>query len=331
MKVIIFGQDDKVIHRLYKNIIAYAEFIHITDDTDALMALSNEHYYDLLIIDTIFNNANVKKTVLDLKKNRPHSLIIFHFIRNDDLPQLKKILKFTHHGLLFEYHTPKILKNEMFLISSISSQVQKNMLTDLFIEIMKQRNIETSTHIKNVAFYTKKLAQAIAFRTKEYPFLTSSFIEDLYFAAHFHDIGKIGIPDEVLLKPGRYNEQEFNVMKQHTIYGEQILKKLSLSYYKNRYIIMANIICKHHHEKWDGSGYPVGLSGKNIPFIARIVAVADVYDALVSERSYKKSMSHEEAVSVIKNSSGSHFQPMIVQAFLEIEHVFQAYNYEGNK
>lgn len=144
------------------------------------------------------------------------------------------------------------------------------------------------------------------------------FLESIELASTLHDIGKVAIPEHILMKPGKLSEEEMEIMKLHTTYGYETLVKIQTLYEKNNFINMGIHICKYHHEKYDGSGYPDGLIGDDIPLSARIVAVVDVYDALVSERPYKKAFSTEKALSIIKEGSGNMFDPVIVEVFLNL-------------
>lgn len=144
--------------------------------------------------------------------------------------------------------------------------------------------------------------------------LGEGFIEQILWASPMHDIGKIGIPDRVLQKPGKLDDAEWVIMRQHTVIGAQILKGASADFIK-----LAESISLNHHEKWDGSGYPHGIKGPDIPLAARIVAVADVFDALTSERPYKKPFPLEKAMAIIKESRGTHFDPEVADAFCSIE------------
>ena len=144
----------------------------------------------------------------------------------------------------------------------------------------------------------------------------------IYETSPLHDIGKVAIPDCVLLKPGRLSDDEFQIMKTHTTMGAQTLEAAARKYPKARYLKMAREIAESHHEKWNGSGYPKGLKGSQIPLSGRIVALADVYDALVSRRVYKSAFTHITARSIIVEGKGTHFDPAIVEAFLAIEAQF---------
>jgi putative two-component system response regulator len=150
------------------------------------------------------------------------------------------------------------------------------------------------------------------------------YIQLLYLTSPLHDIGKVGIPDCVLRKPGRLTEDEFEVMKQHAVIGGQTLEAVSRAAGEAQFLQMASDIAWSHHEKYDGSGYPRGLAGEAIPLCARIVALADVYDALTSERVYKPAYGHETARSIILEGSGTHFDPAIVEAFIARESQFLA-------
>ncbi len=170
---------------------------------------------------------------------------------------------------------------------------------------------------------------ALAEKLKTHPrfaaFLTDNNIAMLFKSAPLHDIGKIGIPDRILLKPGRLDPDEFEIMKTHTTLGRDAIehaeKQLGM---KVEFLTMAKEIAYSHQEKWDGSGYPEGLAGDNIPISARLMALADVYDALISRRVYKEGMSHEKAISIIVESAGTHFDPDIVNAFVELQDEFSA-------
>ena len=168
------------------------------------------------------------------------------------------------------------------------------------------RDQYTVSHILRVSHYTAEIARKMG--------MDDGFIEIVLRAAQLHDIGKIGIPDRILKKPGKLDDREWESMQRHTIIGGDILSGL-----KKDYIKMAREIALTHHEKWDGTGYPRGLEGENIPISGRIVAVADVFDALISERPYKTSLSLRESFTVIRNERGTHFDPAVVAAFTGIK------------
>ncbi|CAN1547879.1 COG3437 Response regulator containing a CheY-like receiver domain and an HD-GYP domain [Burkholderiaceae bacterium] len=189
--------------------------------------------------------------------------------------------------------------------------------------LAETRDNETGNHIRRTQNYVKTLAQTLSKHPRFAHYLTDEQIEMLYLSAPLHDIGKVGIPDHILLKPDRLDAAEFEIMKTHTTLGYQSIlsasERLSAG---SSFLTCAMEIALSHQEKWDGSGYPQGLSGDAIPISARLMAVADVYDALISERYYKKAFSHESAVGIILEGRGSHFDPDVVDAFQRIERKF---------
>lgn len=177
------------------------------------------------------------------------------------------------------------------------------------------RDVETGTHIKRIAVVSKMIAEAL--KNQGLFNIDDDFIDHIEKAAPFHDIGKIAIPDYILKKPGKLTEAEFEIMKTHTTLGKEAIQKL-VETASESFLSMAEDIALSHHEKWNGLGYPNGLSKHQIPLPARIVAVADVYDALVSKRVYKAPISHDAAIHLLMNDAGSHFDPTIVNAFMSI-------------
>jgi adenylate cyclase len=165
-----------------------------------------------------------------------------------------------------------------------------------------------------------KLSETDRYKKK----LTPHIIDLLYRAAPLHDIGKVGIPDAILQKAGKLDEAEIKTMRSHVDIGHAIISNAINSYNKtNEFLLIASNMTYSHHEKWDGSGYPLGLKGEEIPLEGRLMALADVYDALTTSRCYKKQIPFAEAEKMIINDSGSHFDPLIVEAFIEQRKVFQ--------
>ena len=192
--------------------------------------------------------------------------------------------------------------------------------------LAETRDNETGNHIRRTQNYVRVLAQKLRHHPRFSHFLDDDkIIELLYKSAPLHDIGKVGIPDKILLKPGRFEPEEFEVMKQHPALGRSAI--LNAEYelgLEVPFLKYAKEIAYAHQEKWDGSGYPLGLAGDNIPISARLMAVADVYDALISRRVYKEGMSHEQAVQLIIEGRGKHFDPDITDAFLALQDDFIA-------
>ena len=190
--------------------------------------------------------------------------------------------------------------------------------------LAETRDNETGNHIQRTQHYVRALALRLQNHPRFASFLTASTIEMLFRSAPLHDIGKVGIPDRILLKPGRFEPEEMAIMKTHTTLGRDVIEQAErLIGAKVGFLTIAKEIAYSHQEKWDGSGYPEGLAGEAIPVSARLMALADVYDAIISRRVYKEGMSHASAVHIITQGRGQHFDPDIVDAFLAILDEFQ--------
>jgi len=190
--------------------------------------------------------------------------------------------------------------------------------------VAETRDPETGAHIIRTQYYVKALAENMSKKNKYKKVLTKDFIELLFKSAPMHDIGKVGVSDSILLKPGKLTDEEFELMKLHTVYGLKMINDAQEKIPENAFLTTAADIAYSHHEKWNGRGYPQGLEGEDIPLSGRLMAVADVYDALISKRHYKAGMPHEKAKSIIVADSGTHFDPDVVDAFVEIEDEFVA-------
>ena len=186
------------------------------------------------------------------------------------------------------------------------------------------RDNETGNHIRRTQNYVMALAQELRTHPRFKATLDDKTIELLYKSAPLHDIGKVGIPDAILLKPGKLTPEEFEIIKTHTTIGrDAIAAAEKLIDAPSTFLRLAREIAYSHQEKWDGSGYPEGLRADAIPVSARLMALADVYDALISRRVYKPPFPHEKAVAIIKEGRGAHFDPDIVDAFLRLEGKFR--------
>ncbi|MBD2189866.1 response regulator [Pseudanabaena mucicola] len=195
----------------------------------------------------------------------------------------------------------------------------------MMASLAETRDNETGNHIRRTQNYVRILAENLKNHPRFQHFLTENHINMLYKSAPLHDIGKVGIPDRILLKPDKLTYEEFEIMKTHTTLGRDAITSAERNLGMNvTFLQIAKEIAYSHQEKWNGTGYPEGLAGDAIPISARLMALADVYDALISRRVYKAPMSHEQAVSIIMEGKNSHFDPDIVDAFMEINQEFRA-------
>ena len=189
-------------------------------------------------------------------------------------------------------------------------------------KLAEYRDEGTGTHLERIREYARLLAEEMATAPSCRDQIDPSYVEDIYQSAILHDIGKVGIPDAVLLKPGELTDEEFEVIKCHTIFGGDAITAIQSQIEGRSFLNIGREIAYNHHEKWDGSGYPRGLRGADIPLAARIVAVADVYDALTTQRFYKEAFSHAKSLQIIASLRGTHFDPEVVDAFMALEATF---------
>lgn len=229
-------------------------------------------------------------------------LLIFSFIEQAVQEKLEiKVLEKTEEA---EKESEKRLELQNHIINSLASLVEN-------------RDTDTGEHILRTSAYVEILARK-AYENGVYPdIIDEKFIDLMKRAAPMHDIGKIVVSDNVLKKPGKLTPEEFDQMKLHTTEGGRIINEVIGVSEDKEFISIASDVATYHHERWDGKGYPYGLRGTEIPVCARIMALADVFDALVSPRCYKEPMPQQEAFKIIKEESGSHFDPILAELFLE--------------
>jgi putative two-component system response regulator len=206
----------------------------------------------------------------------------------------------------------------------IISLESRDMMIFTLAKLAETRDRATGMHLDRIREYCRILAEDLSQHEKFREVVDGDYVQLLYLTSPLHDIGKVGIPDEVLLKPGRLTPEEYALMQQHTIIGGNTLAAAAKAHPETQFLAMARDIAMTHHERFDGTGYPRGLAGEEIPLAGRITALADVYDALTSERVYKSAYSHETSRAIILEARGTQFDPEIVDAFVRCEKEFIA-------
>lgn len=240
--------------------------------------------------------------------------------------QLSK--EFENKNKLLEKAENRLLKYNTELEEIVNKKVDEiseSQIATIYalVKLSESRDDDTGTHIERTSMLCKIMAQHLSLLPEYKEVINDRYIDNIFKASPLHDIGKVGIPDNILLKPGKLTKEEFEVMKTHTTIGYKTLSEVQRKYKNNGFIKMGMEIAKYHHEKWDGTGYPIGLSGKEIPISARIMALVDVYDALRSKRVYKEAFTHEKSYEIIKEGRGKHFDPLIVDVFLKNHEKFR--------
>ena len=306
------------------------------DSLNALVyCLQNE--VDMILVDFLMPNLNGLQFIEEFRKNKKHIPIIMITAVGDDENVHKKafdlgandFLNKPVNAVIFQARILNLLTNHQNRIlledraKLLQQEVEKatKSLVDREHETLQilgktaeYKDPETASHVARVAKYSKLLAREYGLSQKEQ--------DIIFYAAPFHDLGKVGIEDKILLKPGKLDEDEFKIMKTHAQIGYEILKNS-----KSEYLQAGAVIALTHHEKWDGSGYPNALTSENIHVFGRIVSIADVFDALTSFRPYKKAWSFEEALKYLDDKSGKDFDPKMVEIFKnKIDEVKEIYN-----
>ncbi|HSB03832.1 MAG TPA: CHASE2 domain-containing protein [Thermodesulfobacteriota bacterium] len=233
-------------------------------------------------------------------------------------PLILLVCNFTLMTLLKSWHEEKRARERTHQLAMVQEATIESMSS-----LVETRDPETGGHIKRTQSYIKLLAEYLKHRSRFSAILDDESIDLLCKSAPLHDIGKVGVSDEILLKPSELTDKEFEGMKQHTVYGRDAILSAEKKLGSTSFLRFAREITYTHHERWDGSGYPEGLKGDQIPVAGRLMALADSYDALTSKRVYKSQISHEKAVQIILEGKGSHFDPDIVDAFLEVKEDFR--------
>ncbi len=212
--------------------------------------------------------------------------------------------------------------NDRIIEAAAVLQKTQSVAIQSFARLAEYRDAETGEHLQRIGRYSRLLASRIM---KNNPFdysIDDTYVNDLAISSMLHDIGKVAVPDSILLKPGKLTAEEWEIMKNHAVWGWDILHKADQELGEQSFLTLASTVSRHHHERYDGHGYPDGLKSEDIPLSARIVAIADVYDALTTKRPYKEPWTHDQTVEEIAGQKGKQFDPVLVDIMLEVEEKF---------
>lgn len=290
-------------------------FVIVTgvDNQDIALEILNKGAYDFIIKDTQGEYLKTLPIIIrnSIERNKAELKL------KDYQANLEKII--TERTKAFKEEIKKHKATEKKLIQAEKDIIKaKNSMIFALATLTESRDNETGAHIVRISQYCKVLALKLKENQKYQNRITNQFVEDIYNTSVLHDIGKIGIPDAILLKPGKLTTEEFEIMKTHTEIGGRTLAKVYESNPTISYLEMATDIVLHHHEKWNGLGYPRGLSGEEISLAARITTFADIFDALMSRRTYKDPFSSELTFEIMKKEKGVTLDPFIFESFEEI-------------
>lgn len=311
------------------------------DGATALNLLKHNDLPSLVLLDVIMPNIDGYEVCQRIKTDeRTQGISIIFLTALTDVADQEKGLSIGAVDYITKPFNPSIVRARVR--SQLKLKQYRDHLEDLVAEKTEQlldaqeaiiasmaimaehRDPETGNHIHRTKSYVQALANAMSIQMPDV--LTPQFVDMLCRAAPLHDIGKVAIPDEILLKPGRLTDEEAKIMHDHTVCGADTIRRTEAIVGSNPLLHLAMEIAEYHHEKWDGSGYPHGLEGERIPLSSRLMAIADVYDALISKRPYKPAFSHDETVKIILEGDNytkpHHFDPQILSCFSLIHNQF---------
>ncbi|MDR1933552.1 MAG: response regulator [Spirochaetales bacterium] len=292
------------------------------------LQICSQQMPDLILLDIDMPEMDGFETIAQFKQNSSLSKIPVIFLTaNHDVMTEIRALESGAMDFITKPFEKSILLHRIELhlrfsqyqnhLEDTVKELEDSIVTS-FSELIECRDENTGGHIQRTSAYIAMLGKELRQEGHFTEELSETELNMMVRAALLHDIGKIGIGDSVLLKPGRLTNEEFSIMKTHTTIGAKILQTMYERTPTQHYLKYAKLIAEQHHEKYDGSGYPYGIHGEDITLCGRLMAVVDVYDALVADRIYRKAMSHEEAVKIIVSGKGTHFDPRIVEAFQSI-------------
>lgn len=342
MKILVVD-DSKADVLIITNILRDYDLLVAYDGIEAMELIEKNPDIEIMILDLNMPRMNGFEVLEALRdhpaKTRIATLILTNYDEIDNeirglelgaMDYIRKPLNLRSLRKRIELHinlnnAHKSLEQHNFMLEkAVQERTKEAILTrdaaiNVMVILLEIRDIESSNHSRRTQWMLRELCNNLRKKAPYNTMLTDAYINELFSTAPLHDIGKVGIPDNILLKPGKLTFEEFEKMKMHTTYGVDALKANENGNQSLSFIRTASEIIASHHEKFDGTGYPLGLKGKDIPLSGRLMAIIDVYDALVHVRVYKPAITHREAMDIIAAERGRHFDPDIVDAFFEIE------------
>lgn len=325
MKV-LFVDDNRIHHLAFSAFLTETNYeISFAQTAELALSLWVKHGHEVVITSMrlpAMNGVELIKRIRAKGSERPTYVIALS--SEEDRDMLEEGLVEGADDYLIKPFQKSDLMLRLKAAERIHGAIDHQLVIFALAELTEARDMNTGEHTQRIGEYAKTLALKLKLLPKYAPLMPTNFVENLALSSALHDIGKVGIEDEVLKKPGKYTMLDRKKMERHPLIGYDTIESIRRRYPHVSFLQMAGEIARWHHERVDGKGYPDRLMGEQIPLSAKIVSVADVYDALVSERPYKKAMSHDTARDYIVAHAGSQFDPEVVRAFLACEHEFQS-------
>lgn len=306
-KLLLLVDDEAVNLRLLQQILQEDYRLLIAKDGARALELAASASPDLILLDVMMPGMTGHEVCERLKASDAtrHIPVIFVTALSDETDETRGFSLGAVDYITKPFSNPVVRARIQTQLSLVRAEVllaTRQQVVQCLGAAAEFKDNETGLHVVRMSHYSRLIGEALGMPKVQ--------LEDLFSAAPMHDVGKIGIPDAILRKPGRLDEDELLVMRQHPEIGARIIGQ-----HKDGMLAMAHRIALYHHEKWDGSGYPFGLAGEAIPLEARIVAIADVFDALTSVRPYKRAWSFDDAIAFLREQAGKHFDPALIKVF----------------
>ena len=342
MKILI-ADDSQTDVAIIGSILSDFELYYAYDGVEALEQLEKNPNIDILILDINMPRMNGFEVLERLKEDPVYKNLAVLILTNvDEIDNemrgldlgavdyirkplnIRSLRKRVELQIKLKNARDALEQQNSILEKRVQERTRESVLTrdvtiHALVSLLEVRNIESSNHTKRTQLMMRALCAHLRTKPHFEPILTDSYSAELFDTTPLHDIGKVGIPDHILLKPDRLTTEEFEIMKKHTTYGVEALRCMGPESDSLSFIRTAAEIAGTHHEKYDGNGYPSGLAGKDIPLAGRLMAIIDVYDALVNKRVYKPAFTHEAALAMMESERGTHFDPELLDAFFEIQ------------
>lgn len=331
--VILVVDDDPTVLRLLNEILSVSYHPYLAPSGERALVFLERMTPDLILLDLEMPGMNGYDVLRAINDNPTWADIPVIFLTaQEGRDKEKEALSLGASDYILKPISPDIVRyrigmqvelqayrrnlENMVDVRTVQLKRTQDALMDILANMTSFRDNETGGHIRRTTFYTELMVDCLRKNGSGEYALDELYAEGIIKAARLHDIGKVAVPDNILLKPARLSPFEFELIKQHSVYGAEIMDMAIVGLGEDEtsyFLTVAREIIATHHEKWDGSGYPLGLAGTNIPLSGRILAVVDVYDALISHRPYKPCYQHEEAVNMILSESGTHFDPHLLE------------------
>ncbi len=340
-QVILVVDDDATNLRFVNEILKDEYKVYLAPSGERALVFLKSKRPDLILLDLEMPNMNGYEVIKEIKKNQEWKDIPVIFLTGQegrdkeqealDLGAVDYILKPISAGIVkarvglhIELENYRKSLEEMVEVRTEQLARTQDTILEILASMTSFRDNETGAHIKRTTIYTEMLIANLFEKNHPDYQLDDGYAKRVIKAAKLHDIGKVAVPDNILLKPARLTNLEFEMIKQHTVYGALIIDRAKMDLGDtSEFLDVAREIIISHHEKWDGSGYPEALAGTDIPLSGRIMAIADVYDALISHRPYKPSYSHEVAVETLLEDTGAHFDPTLMELSRDVIEQFK--------